>query len=668
MGDTTAGFDPLDIDFDSTNYYLEVEVSSDSVNFQTLQPRQRIVSSGFAINADSVHGGRFINANGVGQFGGLATVAHSRFGIGMTTHALAGASDLLIGGILEVDSQAFFDAGVSVSSTFEAGTIKVGTLSKDSGNIIIANNASASLNFEIAGYASASAYFGAGLTDCDGTVGNKALNWSAETGTFSCTDDDVGSGGTLIEIRESSVISGTNISSISFEAGHFNISFSGLEAIIKLDWANGPASRAFNEIITGFWNFTAASTQLTGLELINNASIGGNVVINGNTDLLGTLAVTGRSDFSSHASISGNFESTGTIKAASFSGDGAVSITTGSGDLTIGATGNVVITPTGNLITLNNAATDHVNITGNASVSSTFESAALKTDAISNSTGTLTINAFTLGGPLTGNSQNITGVADLSVANASGSGTFEALVGKFATLAIDSGIITIANNATASLNFEVIGYASASQLFGATLSQCTSTQKLEWSNGLFACVEEQASINGVKTEEGGTSEVAAATIFNFNADDFIVTASSSEAIIAIDYASSNITRSDQNETITGFWTFNNSVSVSGSLELTSAASKLGINVTNTNQTLEVGGTASISGASTFGSTVNVAGATTLSSTLGVTGLSTFSGGASVALGFSPTTDDAVNLGNPNLRFRTGYLSTSLGINSGGTLN
>ena len=49
LGDTSAGFSALDIDFDSQNYYLEVQVSEDNNTFETLTPRQRIVASGFAI-------------------------------------------------------------------------------------------------------------------------------------------------------------------------------------------------------------------------------------------------------------------------------------------------------------------------------------------------------------------------------------------------------------------------------------------------------------------------------------------------------------------------------------------------------------------------------------------------------------------------------------------
>src|SRR3990167_14425 len=183
LGDTSAGYSALDLDFDSRRIYLEVQVS-DTINsgFETLVPRQRIVASGFAINAETVHGGRFINATGVGQFGGLATVAYSRFGTGVTSHAgtIDASNDLLISGGLEVNGSTAFD-----------------------GFVIFGSDASVSGNFDITGTGSSSyvgsltitksltacnSFYGASLSDCD--ADNQTLAWDAARGTFSCGDDD----------------------------------------------------------------------------------------------------------------------------------------------------------------------------------------------------------------------------------------------------------------------------------------------------------------------------------------------------------------------------------------------------------------------------------------------------------------------------------------------
>lgn len=135
LGDTTAGFEAIGLDFATSDYFLEVRVSELGSTFDTLTPRQRIVASGFAVNADTVHGGLFINATGVGQFGGLATVAYSRFGTDTTSHAgtIDASNDLLVSGGLEVNGSAAFDGFVifgsnaSVSGNLEltAGLLKV---------------------------------------------------------------------------------------------------------------------------------------------------------------------------------------------------------------------------------------------------------------------------------------------------------------------------------------------------------------------------------------------------------------------------------------------------------------------------------------------------------------------------------------------------------------
>jgi hypothetical protein len=58
IGDTDAGYPTaLDYDFNTaSDVYLQVEVSSDNVTFQTLTPRQRISSGAFARLAGAVSG------------------------------------------------------------------------------------------------------------------------------------------------------------------------------------------------------------------------------------------------------------------------------------------------------------------------------------------------------------------------------------------------------------------------------------------------------------------------------------------------------------------------------------------------------------------------------------------------------------------------------------
>ena len=58
IGDTANGYpDALNLDFSSSaNFYLQVEVSSDGITFETLSPRQQITSAAFAQVAGAVVG------------------------------------------------------------------------------------------------------------------------------------------------------------------------------------------------------------------------------------------------------------------------------------------------------------------------------------------------------------------------------------------------------------------------------------------------------------------------------------------------------------------------------------------------------------------------------------------------------------------------------------
>lgn len=130
-------------------------------------------------------------------------------------------------------------------------------------------------------------FSGFGLTDCDAE--SQTLNWDLTTKRFSCFIDD--GGDTQIELREGLTDLG-NISSLSFEPGHFNVTIPINAGVVKLDWgAGGPASLSENETITGNWvntafpwadNEVADNITLTNLTQITNRSI---------LDTTGTLTV-----------------------------------------------------------------------------------------------------------------------------------------------------------------------------------------------------------------------------------------------------------------------------------------------------------------------------------------------------------------------------------------
>ncbi|MEK7536920.1 MAG: hypothetical protein AAB584_00530 [Patescibacteria group bacterium] len=68
---------------------------------------------------DATASAAYFFSQNAAQFAGNASVAYSRFGTGATTRSLAAANDLLVTGLLEVDSNAFFDSKASISSNLQ---------------------------------------------------------------------------------------------------------------------------------------------------------------------------------------------------------------------------------------------------------------------------------------------------------------------------------------------------------------------------------------------------------------------------------------------------------------------------------------------------------------------------------------------------------------------
>ena len=187
-------------------------------------------------------------------------------------------------------------------------------------------NASVSGAFEVAGAASASSTFGSGLADCDVAATSKLL-WDVTTGRFSCGTDQAGSAFGGIAVREDSSATFLHITSISFAAPHFNITNTGSQSFVRLDWINGPASRAANETVTGNWEFRTGAS-FSGLSTFTYASVSGNFELSGtvssnltpsitNTYTLGTAALRWANLFAQNASVSNNMEISGTASVSS---------------------------------------------------------------------------------------------------------------------------------------------------------------------------------------------------------------------------------------------------------------------------------------------------------------------------------------------------------------
>src|SRR3989344_4933778 len=176
----------------------------------------------------------YFMASGSVQFGSnVATASYSRFGgTSVTRSWLNSADDLLISDDLYV----------------------VGSIS--------------------ANIASASQYKGLAFTsvgDCNDET--DVLGW--DNGVFSCTADDTSASSfSGIEIFNSGGTPGLRYGSISFDASDFTVTFSDTAstAFIKLDYANGPASRSINQDITAIWDFQSGASFSNDVEFYDRSN------------------------------------------------------------------------------------------------------------------------------------------------------------------------------------------------------------------------------------------------------------------------------------------------------------------------------------------------------------------------------------------------------------
>ncbi len=190
-------------------------------------------------------------------------------------------------GAQDFTAQTVSVTGTTTLATLIAGPTSLGVTGASSLSVSGGSSFSSVLvssDLEVAGTASisqlsASKFTGSGLTDCAGS--SQTLHWDSATGQFACGTVAAGS----IQMREGEGVFST-VTSISFNAAHFDLATTASEALLSLDWANGPASRSIAQTITGAWMFTAASNQFSNTLEIGTASVSNLLVTNaGNTGM-----------------------------------------------------------------------------------------------------------------------------------------------------------------------------------------------------------------------------------------------------------------------------------------------------------------------------------------------------------------------------------------------
>ncbi|KND48753.1 MAG: hypothetical protein AB200_03150, partial [Parcubacteria bacterium C7867-005] len=209
IGDVVNGYpDALDYDFSASNIYLQIEVSSNGVSFETLSPRQSISSSVFSQKSGSV--------SGTGQ-SSIGTTTPSSGAVLTVVSTTTASSPLVIIGAPGQSANLFDIRNSSGSSLFSVSSTG-GVLSSGIGsfsNLLTTGSStlqnftalnSTTTNASTTNLSVASFFTGAGLSSC--AAGTDKLLWS--NGQFTCGTDagSVGSGITSVGAQYSSAQGG----------------------------------------------------------------------------------------------------------------------------------------------------------------------------------------------------------------------------------------------------------------------------------------------------------------------------------------------------------------------------------------------------------------------------------------------------------------------------
>ncbi|QGH73072.1 MAG: YadA domain-containing structural protein [Podoviridae sp. ctviO18] len=346
----------------------------------------------------------------------------------------------------------------------------------------VLDDVGSTMNLELDGIASISKFSlidsstGITMVDCDGDA--QALGWDLTNQRFFCGDDDSGGGGggTLIEVQNSFVDLGS-FSSISFDAGHFTATDTTGEATIKLDWgAGGPASLSQAETITGNWVNTdnpwdiSTETNLTAgtdLTLTNDdLTLDSTLTQNFTFNAAGTAVIVTNNARFGTASVSTGFEAITYASASLFQGSAFAGIPgaecSDAGDTLAWANGQF---------------TCGSDASGSGGASVEFQESG--TDKGSFSSVSFDAGKF--------NITDTTGEVDIDIDWTSGGGP--ASKSQANTW---SQLQTFTLGASSTLNFEAVGYASASALLGSaftSVGDCNdATEAIGWTTtGIFNC-------------------------------------------------------------------------------------------------------------------------------------------------------------------------------------
>lgn len=427
------------------------------------------------------------------------------------------------------------------------------------------------------------------------TNGSGTLSWN--------TDDSGGGGGAAsIEVRDfpNNATSISPVASITFHSEHFEVTASGSsDALIKLDWGtDGPASLSQAETILGNWVNTAspwADNEVADGLTINGGTIGNNTLSSGAT-FTGSASISANFEILGYASASffqgtafGGIDcndaadqllwSGGVFTCESLGDDDipnniTIDLATSASDLT--CTDCINATEIEDIYLLNSGDTSTglqifsagASVTTNFEVSGTASVSALKVGGNSISgtnTGDVTLagtpDYITISGQVITRAKldisddtNATGGTGITIsandfsfnsteieATTWGAGGNSSNLWTFNLTAGDPTLRWTTSGASFSLNWENIGYVSASFFKGSAFpsSNCTTAgQALQWATtGLITCATGYYISGGtdVSLADGGTG----ASLADPNDDRVMLWDDSAGAIVFADFSSGN---------------------------------------------------------------------------------------------------------------------------------